>query len=224
MRFKDRVVIVTGGTSGIGRATALAFGREGGKVIATGRREERLKETVDSIREAGGEGAYVVADITSESDNERVVKDTIAKYGGLDVLVNNAGVIGTGGIEDTPPEEWDRQMSINLRGPYLLTRAAIPHLKKSAHGAIVNVSSVCGVRPFGTVAAYCVSKAGVDMLTRCLALELAPHKVRVNAVNPGVVVSELHTVTKAVDDYDAFLERSAETHPLGRVGKPRSQR
>ena len=109
---------------------------------------------------------------------------------------------------------------MDLKGPFLVCRAAIPHLKDREGASIVNVSSVTGRRPYAGIAPYCVAKAGVDMLTQCLALELAPHGVRVNAINPGVVRTNLHTATNTVRDYDAFLERSRETHPLGFVGEP----
>ena len=128
-------------------------------------------------------------------------------------------MIGNGGIAEATPAEWDRLMDSNLRSVYLMTRAASSELMKRK-GRIVNLSSVAGSRPYAGLLAYCVSKAGVEMLTRCAALDLAPHGVRVNAVTPGVVVTELHTVANAVPDYAAFLERSKTTHPLGRVGQP----
>jgi NAD(P)-dependent dehydrogenase (short-subunit alcohol dehydrogenase family) len=133
--------------------------------------------------------------------------------------VNAAGVIGNGAVDATEPAEWDRVMDSNARSLYLMTRAAAEALKKRK-GSVVNLSSVAGSRPYAGLAAYCVSKAAVDMITRCAALDFAPHGVRVNAVNPGVVVTELHTVNNAVADYAAFLERGKTTHPLGRVGQP----
>ena len=133
--------------------------------------------------------------------------------------MNSAGVIGNGGTADTSREEWERIMSINLDGTVLMCEAALPALKEAEGASIVNVSSVTGARPFAQITAYCVSKAAVDMYTRCLALEVAPHGIRVNAIAPGVVVTNLHTVTNAVEDYDGFLERSKATHPLGFVGE-----
>jgi NAD(P)-dependent dehydrogenase (short-subunit alcohol dehydrogenase family) len=132
--------------------------------------------------------------------------------------VQAAGVIGNTGVLETEPVEWDRIMDSNLRSLYLMTRAAA-HALIESKGAIVNISSVGGLRPYGGISPYCVSKAGVDMLTQCTALEFAPHGVRVNAVNPGVVRTELHTVTNAVPEYEAFLERSKSTHPIGRWGE-----
>jgi NAD(P)-dependent dehydrogenase (short-subunit alcohol dehydrogenase family) len=134
--------------------------------------------------------------------------------------VNAAGIIATGSVETTSDEHWDSMLNVNLRAPFRLMRAVAP-LLPSPGGAIVNVSSVTGVRAFPNVLAYCVSKAGVDQLTRCAALELAPRGIRVNAVNPGVVITNLHRRSGMTEEhYSAFLERSRETHPLGRAGDP----
>ena len=218
-RFKGRIMLVTGASSGIGRATAKALGVEGARVVAAGRRRDRLDETVAAIRAGGGEAMAVSGDARDEATGRAWVDTAVTTWGGLDGLVNAAGVIGSGGIAQTTPVEWDRVMDSNVRSMYLLTLAAAPHLA-SRRGSIVNLSSVAGQRPYPGLLAYCVSKAAVDMLTRCVALDLAPQGVRVNAVSPGVVVTELHTVTQAVADYPAFLERSKTTHPLGRVGSP----
>ena len=219
MRFAKQVALVTGASSGIGRATARALAAEGAAVVLGGRRRERLEEERAAIEKAGGRAAIAVGDVREESACAQFVEIARTSFGGLDRLVNAAGVIGSGGLLDTSPEEWDRVMDSNLRSIHLMTRAAAPALIER-RGAIVNLSSVAGPRPYANLIAYCVSKAGVDQYTRCAALELAPHGVRVNAVNPGVVVTELHTVTNAVPDYAGFLERSKTTHPLGRVGQP----
>ena len=218
-RFKDRVCLVTGASSGIGRACALALGAEGAKVIAAGRRQARLDEVVAQIRAAGGEAVAVAGDVREETACRAWVAAAVNQCGGLDGLVNSAGVMGSGGLLNLEPAEWDRMMDTNLRAMYLLTRAAAPELIKR-RGAVVNLSSVAGPRPYANLMGYVVSKAGVDAFTRCAALDLAPHGVRVNALNPGVVVTELQTVTNAVPDYAGFLERSKTTHPLGRVGQP----
>lgn len=218
-RFKDRVCLVTGASSGIGRACAQALGAEGAKVVVAGRRRERLDEVVSRIRAAGGEAVAVTGDVREEGTGAAWVKEAVERFGALDRLVNAAGVIGNGGLLETTPAEWDRLMETNLRAVYLVTRAAAPQLIPRK-GAVVSISSVAGPRPYPGLMAYVVSKAGVDAFTRCAALDLAPHGVRVNAVNPGVVVTELHTVTNAVPDYAGFLERSKTTHPLGRVGQP----
>lgn len=218
-RFKNKIVLVSGASSGIGRATARALGAEGAKLVLAGRRRERLDEVAAECVKDGAEARAVTGDVRDEAVCASWVAAAAEGFGGLDGLVNAAGVIGNGSIATTAPAEWDRVMDSNLRSVFLLSRAATPELVKRK-GTIVNVSSVAGPRAYPGVLAYCVSKAGVDALTRCAALDLAPQGVRVNAVNPGVVVTELHTVTGAVADYPAFLERSKSTHPLGRPGQP----
>ena len=216
-RFADKVALVTGASSGIGRACARALGAEGACVALTGRRRERLEAEARAITDGGGKALALDGDVREEATCRAWAQAAASSFGGLDLLVNAAGVIGPGTVMETTGEEWDRQMGTNARALHLMTRAASGELIRRK-GAIVNISSVAGLRPYPGLAAYCVSKAAVDMYTRCAALDLAPHGVRVNAVNPGVVVTELHTVTNAVPDYAGFLERSKTTHPLGRVG------
>src|SRR4029453_8250895 len=219
MSFTHKVVIVTGASSGIGRAAALAFGREGAAVTLVSRDAAALAEVTREISSAGGRSIAFAADVTEEHSPTHIVKNTVDNFGGIDVLVNAAGVIATGTIENTTDAAWDQMMGINLRAPFRLMREAGPHLK-ARKGAVVNVSSVNGLRSFAGVLAYCVSKSGVDHLTRCAALEMAPHGVRVNAVNPGVTVTNLHRRSGMGEpQYAAFLERSKETHPLGRPGQ-----
>lgn len=218
--FTQRSAIVTGATSGIGRATALRLAQDGYAILAVGRDQAALNETEQSIRQRGGSCATSVADVVAAGAPERIVRATIERFGAIDALVNAAGIIGNGTVENTTDEAWDQMMDINTRAPFRLMRAAAPHLAERK-GAIVNVSSVTGIRSFPGVLAYCVSKAAVDQLTRCAALELAPKGVRVNAVNPGVVITNLHR-RSGMDEtkYSAFLEHSKDTHPLGRPGKP----
>ncbi len=219
--LEGRAAIVTGASSGIGQAVARKLAVLGARLTLTGRRAELVEALADEIRTGGGEALAVVGDVRDEDHARDAVDKTVAAYGGLTILVNNAGVIGAGPIEDTETEEWDRILDIDLKGPFFFCRTAIPHLKGQKGACILNVSSVTGRRPYPGIGPYCVAKAGVDMLTECLALELAPHGVRVNAINPGVVRTNLHTATNTVADYDAFVERSKETHPLGFIGEPK---
>jgi NAD(P)-dependent dehydrogenase (short-subunit alcohol dehydrogenase family) len=220
MSFIGKAVIVTGATSGIGRATSEAFARDGASMLLVGRDEAALAEVADVVRGAGGRPAICRADVTASDAPDLIVRTAIDAFGRLDVLINAAGVIATGTLEATTDEVWDTMMAVNLRAPFRLMRAAAPHLAERK-GAVVNVSSVNGLRSFPGVLAYCVSKAGVDHLTRCAAIEMAPRGVRVNAVNPGVTVTNLHRRSGMGDtQYAAFLERSKETHPLGRPGQP----
>jgi NAD(P)-dependent dehydrogenase (short-subunit alcohol dehydrogenase family) len=216
-----RVALVTGASSGIGRAVALKLAGLGADVTLTGRRAEPLEAVAQDVRALGRRALVVPGDVRDERHAADAVARTVATLGGLTILVNNAGVIGAGPTESQTTEEWDRVLDSDLKGPFFFTRAAIPHLKGRPGAAIVNVSSVTGQRPYANLAAYCVAKAGLDMFTQCMAVELAPHGVRVNAINPGVVVTNLHKATGTVPDYDAFLKRCRETHPLGFVGEPR---
>lgn len=218
--MKDKVVIVTGATSGIGRATAVLFAAQGAKVAAVGRNEEALAELEKEIRAGGGEVKAIRADLLEDQDEsvEKIINDTLEAFGGIDVLVNGAGILASGTIETTDIHEGDRMMGINVRAVFLMMQKCIPYLEKNK-GNIVNISSVAGTRAFPGVIVYCISKAAVDQLTRCAALELAPKGIRVNAVNPGVVVTDIHKRGGMDDEkYAAFLEHSKTTHPLGRVG------
>lgn len=219
MSFAGKTVIVTGATSGIGRATAEAFGRDGASIVVVGRNEGVLAEVVDGVRAAGGRPVACRADITARDAADHIIRAALDLSGALDVLVNAAGVIATGTLDVTTDEVWETMMAVNLTAPFRLMRAAAPHLA-ARKGAVVNVSSVNGLRSFPGVLAYCVSKAGVDHLTRCAAIEMAPIGVRINAVNPGVTVTNLHRRSGMGEaQYAAFLERAKETHPLGRPGR-----
>ena len=218
--MKDKIIIVTGASSGIGRATALKFGKRGGKIILVARSENKLKEVAQDIVGDGGDAKVVLADVTRQSDLDRILRVTVETWGGVDVLVNAAGIIYSGTVETTSLDDWDKMMDINVRGPFYLMQLVMPYLIERK-GNVVNVSSVTGPRAFPGILAYCVSKAAMDQLTHCVALEMADKGVRVNAVNPGVVVSQLHR-SGGMDEeaYAAFLEHSKTTHPLGRVGQP----
>ncbi len=218
MSFKNKSAIVTGATSGIGRAVAETLGREHASVALVGRNETVLTEVRASIRAAGGDALACRVDLMQPGAAAAIVDAAIAAFGAIDVLVNAAGIIASATLEQTTDDVWERMLGVNLTAPFRLMRAAAPHLI-ARKGAIVNVSSVNGLRSFPGVLAYNVSKAGVDHLTRCAAIELAPLGVRVNAVNPGVTVTNLHR-RSGMDEtkYAAFLERSKETHPLGRPG------
>ncbi|XP_075975467.1 3-oxoacyl-[acyl-carrier-protein] reductase FabG-like [Anticarsia gemmatalis] len=219
MNFAGKVVIVTGASSGIGAATAVFLSRLGAKLSLTGRNVENLQK-VSKDCESNTTTYSVQADLTKESDIESIVKKTIDHYGQIDVLVNNAGIIETGSIENTSLGQYDRLMNTNVRSLYYLTMLAVPHLLKTK-GNIVNVSSVNGMRSFPGVLAYNMSKAAVDHFTRCVSLELAPKGVRVNCVNPGVTLTELQKRGGLNEEqYAAFLLRTKETHALGRPGKP----
>lgn len=215
--LEHKCALVSGATSGIGRATALKFVSEGARVAAIGRDEAELGRLAT---ESGGAVVPIRAELTDDGGRRDAVAAALAALGSLDVLVNAAGVLENGTALDTPLASFDRVMDVNVRSLVALTQLALPHLV-ARRGNVVNVSSVAGSRAFPNVMGYCVSKAAVDQFTRCAALELAEKGVRVNAVNPGVVVTAIHR-RSGMDEaaYAAFLERSAKTHPLGRVGRP----
>lgn len=216
-QFSGKVALVTGATSGIGQACAMAFAQAGAKVVCVGRKTEALKELE---RKIGADVLTIEADLAETEAPARVVARALEVFGGIDILVNAAGHISNGTIENTALEAWDDMMNVNVRASFQLMQKALPSLIER-RGNIVNVSSVTGLRAFPGVLAYCVSKAALDQLTRCASLELAAKGVRVNAVNPGVVVTQIHKRGGMNDDtYAAFLEHSKTTHPLGRTGRP----
>lgn len=220
MENQKKVVIVTGASSGIGRATALLFAKNGAQVIGIGRNEKELATLRGEVNGVEGSIKIQLADIRETSQVERLVNEIVHNFNQVDVLINAAGIIANGSIENTTLDDWDKMMNINLRSIFYFMQKCIPHLEKTK-GNIVNVSSITGLRAFPNVLSYCVSKAGVDQLTRCAALELADKGIRVNAVNPGVTETKLHKrAGMNEEDYAKFLEHSETTHPIGRVGQP----
>lgn len=215
-----RCALITGASSGIGRATAIRFAREGFDTAIAARDIKALEETAKLVESQGVGTLSIQADLTDRETIPSVVDQAVSTFGRLDALVCAAGIIASGTVEDTTSDAWDTMMEINLTSVFLLMKHAVPHLEKTC-GAIVNVSSVTGCRAFPGVLAYCVSKAAVDQLTRCAALELAQRSIRVNNVNPGVVRTQLHR-RAGMDEkaYADFVEHSRTTHPLGRIGEP----
>ncbi|KAL3278859.1 hypothetical protein HHI36_016379 [Cryptolaemus montrouzieri] len=224
MQFAGKVVLITGASSGIGAATAKLLSKLGASLALTGRNLDNLKKVssecnvVPQTDSKTSTPLIVTGELTNENDVKAILQKTIEHFGRLDVLVNNAGIIFSGSIENTSLDQYDQIMNTNMRSVYHLTMLAVPHLVKTK-GTIVNVSSVNGIRAFPGVLAYCVSKAALDQFTRCVALELAPKGVRCNSVNPGVTVTNLHkTSGMQQEQYEQFLKRSQETHALGRPG------
>jgi len=209
------VVLVTGATSGIGRATALRLARTGHTVAAIGRDTTAL----DALASEHIHG--FTADLMQLDGIPGLVERIRAALGPIGGLVNAAGIIASGPIATTSDADLEAMMRLNVRAPFALMRACHADLSAAENGAVVNVSSVTGLRSFPNLAPYCVSKAALDHLTRCAALEWAPEGIRVNAVNPGVVRTNLHRRGGMDPDaYAAFLERTVNAHPLGRVGEP----
>jgi len=190
-RLAGKIAIVTGSSSGVGKAIALTFGKEGASVVVAARRKELCEKTVAQIRKDGGEAMAVQTDVTDEGQVERLIAETVKRYGRLDILVNNAGIGGGGRIEQTSTETFDRVMNVNLRGTFLCCRAGFRQMKQSGGGAIINISSVAGVQAWAGTGTYSASKHGIMALTKSLADEGRPHKIKVSAICPGGVAEEL---------------------------------
>jgi NAD(P)-dependent dehydrogenase (short-subunit alcohol dehydrogenase family) len=226
MRLKDKVSLIVGGTSGIGLATADLFSKEGAKVVIVGRQAEKGQAAVDKIRRQGGDAAFVRADVSREDEANHTVESTVQHFGRMDVLFNNAGISPMGKICDTSADEWDTVMAVNLKGVFLVSKAAIPVMERSGGGSIINTSSIFGVTGSAIYAAYCASKAGVIALTKAMALECAPKKIRVNCISPGAVRTEMmeqefiiFSQEKGIP-VDVLREAHAKKSPLRKLAAP----
>ena len=220
--LSGKVTLITGATSGIGAATAILFARRGARLSLTGRNEVNLQRVCEECVRVGPANAerplLVIAELTCEDDVTNLVDTTVKKFGRLDILVNNAGIAHFETIETTSLEQYDRVMRVNVRSAFHLTMLCVPHLI-ATRGNIVNMSSICGTRPCPSELAYSMSKSAIDQMTGCTALELASKGVRVNSVNPGMIVTEVHKRAGMSDEeYIKFLEHGKEIHPLRRVG------
>lgn len=184
-RLKDKVAIVTGSSSGIGKAIALRFGQEGAQVVVAARRVQLCEQTVSQIREQGGEAWAIQIDVADERQVERLMADTVSRYGRIDVLVNNAGIGGGGRLADTSTETFDQVMNVNLRGTFFCCRAGFQHMKKQGGGVVINMSSVAGLQAWAGTGTYSASKHGIMALTKSLADEGRPYHIKVSAICPG---------------------------------------
>jgi NAD(P)-dependent dehydrogenase (short-subunit alcohol dehydrogenase family) len=220
-RLKGKVAIVTGGGTGIGRAIALVFGREGSKVAVLGRRREALDGVVKELAQSGAEGRAILCDVTQSADTQRAVEFVEREFGRVDVLVNNAGVLSVSTVENISEEEWDRVIETNLKGPFLMARAVLPALRRVGGGAIVNIGSVLGLVGMRDRAAYCASKGGLTLLTKAMALDHAHENIRVNCLCPAIVETELvkGLFSESEPGRQAREARIAGL-PLGRFGQP----
>ena len=217
--LKGKVGIVTGGTSGIGRDTAVLFAKAGAKVVVAGRREVEGKETIDLIRAAGGDGLFVKTDVARAEDVQALVKKTVEKYGRVDIAFNNAGIEGSmSPIVEQSEEDWDRTIDINLKGVWLCLKYEIQQmLKQGGGGAIVNMASVAGFIGSTGFATYSASKHGVLGLTKSAALETARSGIRVNAVCPAVIATPMGERLFSAPEIEKYM---IGLHPIGRFGKP----
>ncbi len=217
MRLKDKIAIITGGGSGIGRASAELFAREGARVVVADFNEKAAQETAAAIRQAGGEAISVQVDVSDSAQVQRLVDTTLQTYGGIDILVNNAGILLFGTALDTSQQDWERVIAINLTGTFLVSKAVLPHMIARGGGSIVNLTSSTGAHDAAAnTVAYVTSKGGVALLTRAMAIDHAKHNVRVNAVAPGPTDTPMLRDAMSPEQLAAF----AATFPMGRLGRP----
>jgi NAD(P)-dependent dehydrogenase (short-subunit alcohol dehydrogenase family) len=219
-RFEGKVAVITGGTSGIGTATAVKFAREGAKVVITGRNEDRGNEVVRKIEEAGGEGLFVRADVRFADECKRTVDETLEKFGRIDVLFNNAGVFYPKTVPECTEEEWDETIDSSLKGAFLMSKYALPSMIENKSGSIVHCSSGWGILGGDEAASYCAAKGGLIVMAKAMAIDHGPDGIRVNCVCPG----DTHTpmlhddADKRGMTWDEYAA-GATGRPLGRLGK-----
>jgi NAD(P)-dependent dehydrogenase (short-subunit alcohol dehydrogenase family) len=218
LSFAEKVVLITGGTSGIGRATAVAFAGKGANVVVAGRRDREGEESVRLVEKAGGKGLFIRADVTAEEEIAALVTRTVEHFGRLDFAFNNAGIGGEGGagIANTG-EVFDRIMDSNVRGVFFGMKHQIPAILQSGGGAIVNNASILGLKPSAGSPIYSASKFAVVGLTKSVALEFAAKGVRVNAVCPAIIETEMTQRLRSDDETRNYL---LQRHPIGRFGQP----
>ncbi len=220
MNAEKTVAIITGGAMGIGRAAAECLARDGCCVMIVDIQEPAARQTAAELEAGNNRVAYCVADIARAEDDERAVQETVSRFGRVDILVNNAGIQTFGGPVDTTENTWDRTMNANLKGHWLMSKAAIPQMLKVGKGAIVNVSSVQGLASQPNVVAYATSKHGIIGLTRAMAVDLAPKGIRVNCVCPGTVDTPMIRWIIEQDEDPSRLEKTLNgMHPIGRIGR-----
>lgn len=218
-RVKDKVAIVTGAALGLGRGEAILLGKEGAKVAVVDINDEAGRETVEIIRNAGGEAEYWHLNVANESECKTVIDAVVEKWGKLDILVNNAGIVGEDVPTDkTTEENWDKVFAVNVKSTFFMTKHSIPHMRKNGKGAIVNTSSICGLVGDGELSSYHATKGAILQMTKQDAVQYAPEHIRVNCVCPGSIMTPLMHDRLKVDPQ--YFEKDLQRYPLGYFGEP----
>lgn len=217
MRLQNKVAIITGAGSGIGRGMALTFAREGAKMVLADWSDEGGKETVGLVEAQGGEAVFVKTDVSKAGDVEEMVKTCVDHFGRVDILVNNAGIVKFGALHETPEEDWDAVIDVNLKSIFLTTKRVIPEMLKAGKGKIVNIASIAGLVGFDQIAPYCASKGGIIAFTRATALEYAKSKININCIAPGVIKTAMTKDMLASEESKKGYESQT---PYPRLGEP----
>lgn len=221
MRLANKVAVISGGTSGIGEASALLFAKEGASIALTGRNQQRGERVRDRILSNGGKAIFIPADVRKAEDCRRAVQDTVSTLGQVDVLFNNAGVFYPHTVVDCSEEEWDEQIDVNLKGTFLMSKFALPEMIRRGSGVIINNSSGWGLVGGDSAVAYCASKGGVVLLTKAMAIDHGPQGIRVNCICPGDVDTPMLPADARMRglQWRDYLEGCVQ-RPLGRIGTP----
>ena len=217
MHLQNKIAIITGAGSGIGQSIALAFIKEGAKVVVVDWSEENGKETMKQIRKINGEAVFVKTDVSKADDIDNVIKTCLNKFKQIDILVNNAGIVKFNPLHETPEEDWDAVLNINLKSVFLSSKKIIPEMLRQSQGKIINIASIAGLVGFENIGPYCASKGGIIALTREMAFEYAKHKINVNCIAPGVIKTAMTKDMLADPTQKQFFESST---PYPRVGEP----
>jgi len=217
MRLKNKIAIITGAGSGIGRAIALAFAREGAKIVVADLNEKGGQETADLIKKEKGEVVFIKTDVSQAKDIEQMVETCLKEFGQVDVLANNAGIVKMSPLHETLEEDWDKILGVNLKSVFLSSKKVLPIMLGQGKGKIINIASIAGLVGFSNLGPYCASKGGIIALTREMALEYAPQRINVNCIAPGIIKTAMTKEMLADETTRKFLESST---PYPRLGEP----
>ncbi len=217
MRLQNKIAIVTGAGSGIGRSIALAFVKEGAKVVVGDWSEKGGKETVEQIRDKNGEAVFIKTDVSKAEDIDKMVKTCLDKFGRIDILVNNAGIVKSSSLHEMDEKDWDQVLNVDLKSVFLGSKKVIPEMIKQGKGKIINIASIAGIVGFDKISAYCAAKGGVIALTKEMAVEYAPKRINVNCIAPGVIKTAM---TKDMLSDSAEKQLLETSTPYPRLGEP----